>query len=479
MTIPARGGPAADRGIRVTPWFGSSLSYSADGRFLAFSDRATDGGPFVVKLLELATGEVRPLTQPSPDFSGDAFPRFSPDGRRVALARLSASADVASADIYVVAVEGGAPVRLTRDQRFLGDLDWSRDGREILFLSDRSLANVRYWRVGVAGGEPTLVWSGGDPFPTITFAESFMDVSHAFRFSVARDVDRIAVTKRVYDTNIFRLDPRAPAPEPRLFIGSSETDDSPQISPDGQKIAFTSMRSGQQEIWLCTGEGTACTSIARTPNGGTPRWAPDSGSLVYDEWSPQSRHADVFTIDVRTLAVRRITSLDDADDIVPSFSRDGKSIYFASNRTGSWQVFRTSATGGAAVQLTRDGGFAAFEAPSGDPVFYTRFNAPGLFEVPRAGGKETRRLDQPRCWGQWAMAPDGIYLLDSREGQKTRLEFEGYGGGPPREIASLAQQPPCAESSLAVSPDGSFLLWVGIEEGSDIFRVDDFGPFTR
>lgn len=470
LTMPATGG-AEERQTDLTPWFGSALSFSPDGRFLAYSDRGPSGGPFLVKLLELATGEIRTLTKADPASSGDAFAKFSPDGGQIAFARLSASRDVAMADLYVVPVKGGEPRRLTHNDRFVGDLDWTPDGRELLFVSDRTGA-LRFWRVAVTGGDPALVWPGGDPSPANTFAEGLIDVSHAFRFSAARSSSRLALTQRAYDTNIFRLDPRSPGTDSPPFIGSSQVDESPQVSPDGRHIALSSMRSGEQAIWICYSDGSACGLLARTINGGTPRWAPDSQSVVFDGWSPGSTHADIFTIDIRTLAVRRVTD-HDADDVVPSFSRDGQSIYFASNRTGDWQVFRTSVGGGPAQQVTHEGGFAAFEAPSGDPILYSRFNLPGLYRVPRGGGEEKPWLDRPRCWGHWAVAPDGVYLLDSREGQKTRLEFVGFGEDEPRVVATLPQRPPCAESSLASSPDGAFLLWVGIEESSDIARVDD------
>ena len=119
LTMPAAGG-AEERQTDLTPWFGSALSFSPDGRFLAYSDRATLDGPFVVKLLELATGEIRTLTHADPASSGDAFAKFSPDGGQIAFARLSASRDVAMADLYVVPVEGGEPRRLTRDRSLRG-----------------------------------------------------------------------------------------------------------------------------------------------------------------------------------------------------------------------------------------------------------------------------------------------------------------------------------------------------------------------
>jgi Tol biopolymer transport system component len=472
LTVPALGG-VEQRHLTLSPWFGSSLSFSADGRLLAYSDRTAPGEAFAVKVLEVLTGEVRPLTTPSREFAGDAFPRFSPDGRHLAFARLSAAHDVAAADLYVVGVAGGEPVRLTSDERYVGDLDWTSNSREILFYSNRTFA-VRLWRVPASGGAPALVWPGGDPMSVDTYAEALMNVSHSFRFSSARSLSRLAVTQRSYDTNIFRLDHRNPeASLGAPLIGSSQVDESPQVSPDGRRIAFSSSRSGRQEVWICDRDGSACVSVARTPlGGGTPRWAPDGRLLAFDGWGPREARADVFTVDVRTLEVNRITT-SEADDAVPSFSRDGRSIYFASNRTGAWQVYSTSASGGDARQVTREGGFAAFEDPSGDSLFYSKLDAPGLFRVPRTGGPETRLLDRPQCWGQWAVGPDGLYVLDSREGLKTRLEFLGFGGGPPRTVTTLPVPPACAESSLAASPDGAFLLYVGVEEKSDIARIDD------
>jgi hypothetical protein len=70
------------------------------------------------------------------------------------------------------------------------------------------------------------------------------------------------------------------------------------------------------------------------------------------------------------------------------------------------------------------------------------------------------------------VAPDGLYVLDSREGQNARLEFVDFTGEHRRELLTLEQRPPCAESSLAASPDGRSLLYVGVEEGSDLARVD-------
>jgi len=53
--------------------------------------------------------------------------------------------------------------------------------------------------------------------------------------------------------------------------------------------------------------------------------------------------------------VRRVTT-GDSDDVVPSWSRDGRWVYFVSNRSGENQVWKVPAEGGEAVQVTRKEG---------------------------------------------------------------------------------------------------------------------------
>ena len=67
---------------------------------------------------------------------------------------------------------------------------------------------------------------------------------------------------------------------------------------------------------------------------------------------------------------QRLTN-DPTNDSQPSWSQDGNSIYFASPRTGREEVWRVPASGGAAVQVTRDGGYTAFESEDGK-LYYNK-----------------------------------------------------------------------------------------------------------
>lgn len=469
------GGGIEEPLAELTPWFGTSLSISPDGLTLAYPDRRTPDGPFSVVLLSLETLQTRPLTTPPSGVIGDAFPAFSPDGEWVAFSRIS-TGQPQVADVYAVRTAGGEPRRLTSLGQFIGDVNWAPDGRSVLFWSNHSDDVTRMWRIALEGGDPVFHWGTGDPLTPrhFTNAEAMISrVSGSFRFSVARRGGLMALTLSTYDTDIWEItigersreDPDGP------LVTSTQTDESPQFSPDGTRIAFASLRSGNPQIWICDRAATHCAPLlAASREDGTPRWSPDGREIAFDA-RPEGR-SDIFVIDVETRLTRALTD-HEAEDVVPSWSRDGGSVYFASRRTGSWQVFKVPASGGDARQMTKSGGFAAFESPTGETLLYTRFDSAGLWAMPLSGGTETEVLSEPRCWGHWAVGPDAVYVAASPSGQPPSLLRLDLGSGQTTHVAAIPRRLPCGESALAISSDGDHLLYAGIRETSDLVLIDD------
>jgi Tol biopolymer transport system component len=56
---------------------------------------------------------------------------------------------------------------------------------------------------------------------------------------------------------------------------------------------------------------------------------------------------------------------------LPSWSRDGNAIYFTSKRYGEFEVWRVAAHGGKEEQITRNGGYLAFESTDTKTLHYT------------------------------------------------------------------------------------------------------------
>jgi hypothetical protein len=114
---------------------------------------------------------------------------------------------------------------------------------------------------------------------------------------------------------------------------------------------------------------------------------------------------------------RNVTS-HPAMDAWPSFSRDGKWIYFTSDRTGVLQIWRARTSGGNAVQLTSNGGFMPEPSPDGAYVYYVQtWNPPSpLWRVPASGGAPEKVLDGVLL-ANFVVLEGGIYYIDRPSGQ--------------------------------------------------------------
>jgi Tol biopolymer transport system component/DNA-binding winged helix-turn-helix (wHTH) protein len=275
FVIPALGG--TERKIATVSWseywdiFGAALSWSPDGKFLAFSDRPSQGRQAGVFVLSVDGSVKRKLTDPSPGSAEDLAPAISPDGRTVAFLRV-ASGGVS--DIYLVPFDGGEPRRLTLDEAWLQrasaaghrtrrSLVWVSDGRDLVFSSGGALSGGTLWRVSASGGKPERLSIGGD---SATYP------------AVSSRASRLAYVHEWMDANIWRIEIRHPArsvSSPTKLIASTRHEAGPQFSPDGKRIAFHSNRSGSVEIWVYDADGRhplQLTSLGS--HSGTPRWSP-------------------------------------------------------------------------------------------------------------------------------------------------------------------------------------------------------------
>ncbi len=218
-------------------------------------------------------------------------------------------------------------------------------------------------------------------------------------------------------------------------VDSSYSEQHPQFSPDGRRIAFDSGRSGQMGLWTCGAEDESCQELTSygASAGGTPRWSPDGQWIAFD--SRREGTSQIYVISSSGGAPRRLTS-GSAEQMIPSWSRDGRWIYFDSNRDGNWRVWKAPAGGGEAIQVTHSHGGAAFESVDGKNLYFFSEDTNALYRMPVGGGEEKQVVPEVSQWVNFAVTANGVYffpdkqtlqLLDEKTGLiRTVAKLEGH-----------------------------------------------------
>lgn len=469
-TVAALGNGPERKLVSLSVKHPGMISWSPDGEYIAFSDIGPDHNTAGIYLISLQTGAKTSLTMPATRGSNDSCPAFSPDGRTLAFVRAHTPV---TGDVYTVPVTGGEPKRLTFDnalhvfeQGVIGGVSWTPEGGHLIYASDAA-GTVNLWKVSVAGGPPQRLTVGG---------------INAYYPSISRQ-GRLAYTQISGATPIYKValtgaNRNNHAAE--KLTASTRADLNPQISPDGKRIAFSSDRSGDYEIWISDSDGSNPIQLTtfRGAHVGSPRWSPDGRQIVFD--GRESNMGDIYLVNIEGGAPRLITT-EPSDDSVPSWSRDGRWIYFASDRSGDQQVWKVPVDGGPALQVTKRGGFTTFESADGKFLYYnkssySRDNAFGIWRVPVDGGEETLVVNQPYAgfWGRWSIADDGIYFIRPNLHGDSALEVFSFATNRVSELAVLKDVNEFV-SGLTISPDRTWILYTQQDRlGGDILLVENF-----
>ena len=257
--------------------------------------------------------------------------------------------------LYSLSIPGGQPKMISSFRAFPNGLTWSADDKKLIYS-----LSLGIWA-------PQM--NSAKLLSRMVRRNSLPSQEAQMLPTVSAKGDKLAYSSFSNSSNIWRRDllhPESPAVE---LIPSSRAQFDAQYSPDGKRIAFASLRSGLQGVWISNDDGSNLVQISN-PNyvSGSPQWSPDGNRIAFD-----SLPADRWEIYVADVAERKprklVTNISDV--IRPHWSRDGKWIYFRSDEPGRMGVYRCPASGGDAVALSKDiDGISPQESFDGKTVYF-------------------------------------------------------------------------------------------------------------
>ena len=379
---------------------------------------------------------------------------FSPDGRCIAydLSRENSQ----NRDIFLLSSDGTRESVLIEHPAFEYVLDWSPDGRYLLFASNRT-GQLGVWLQEIEGdrvrGEPRLVKDGiGNLEP--------MGITRAGEFY-------FGVTGAVTDLYEVSLDPGTgkvlspPAKIPLFYEGRNSL---PDYSPDGKELAYVSTRG-----YKVLSNNVLCIRSLET--GKVREFGAGMKDLSYPQWSPDGRSIlmrgrdaagqnGIFRVDAQTGALSPVIQVGQEITVFSArWSRDGKAIFFTKStgaasrpaslspshififnlETGEEKMLPGSPSDALDIEISPDGrlivllnrhgkrSLRVIPAEGGEVREVCSFEQLGNFPISPAWSADSRfiffykdRSSGERPWDMWRVSADG------GEPQKLELEMADF-----------------------------------------------------
>lgn len=234
----------------------------------------------------------------------------------------------------------------------------SPDGRRVVFLSELDFLDVELFVADAQTGEVQRRLVKGSAFDThfgslryISSAGVWSPDGTRFAFSALRGSRDVVVVLDVDRARILR----------EYEVPEVDEITNPTWSPDGRTIVFSGMRGGVSDLFaveLESGRSRALTNDnladlhpAYSPDGRTIAFVTDRGpgtdleNLVWGNYR-------IALLDVGTGAITLVPGMEQGKNINPAWTRDGRGLYFVSDRTGISNIYRMELASGRTTQVT-------------------------------------------------------------------------------------------------------------------------------
>ena len=238
-------------------------------------------------------------------------------------------------EIWVMDWDGANPKQLTKHGAIALAPAWSPDGNRMVFTSFLR-GSPALFVLTPREGYLRMLWDKGG----VNSSASFSPDGKRVAFASSEDGN----------TDIFVVDVEGGG-APQRLTSARGIDTQPAWAPNGRQIAFTSARSGSPQIYLMDADGSNVRRL--TFDGGfhdEATWAQDGTRLACT--TKVGSRFQIATIDIISGEKRVIPGPGNNES--PCFSPDGSMLAFASDRTGTPQIFITDADG-VPHQLTSEG----------------------------------------------------------------------------------------------------------------------------
>jgi len=339
----------------------SGADVSHDGKKLAFF-RLNENKHVELVTSDRETSVLRVVAELSPPRAYE-YPRWSPDDRRIAFIVHST---LYTDDVAYVPVTGGNVQPITRDRVLMSGFSWLPDGSGVVYSSAREstviyLPTMHLWLASLDGSAPRQ----------LTYGETSLHYP---------DVDRsgrIVASRLKMQFGIWKY-PVGGDAKKNVQAGEQLTHETgqvqtPNIGPGDRELAYLSDDGAHGNIWIMDLQRGATRQITSEHDPrvavGLPVWSPDGSTiaLVSTRDTLNWDTLGLWLIHPDGSALRRLVAEISG---YPTWSGDGRWLYYSKEEGGIFRVWKIPAQGGAAVLVRNDNAIVGALDPASSTIYY-------------------------------------------------------------------------------------------------------------
>jgi dipeptidyl aminopeptidase/acylaminoacyl peptidase len=353
----------------------------------------------VISLAIVASSQTNPRGITPEDYFAFEFigdPQLSPDGKLVAyvVTRVDRGQNRRNSSIWMATTDGSrAPWQFTTSPQSANSPRWSPEGKWLAFLSSRPSESAptagapasttepprnQVYLLSMMGGEAKRITNLKNGVSTLRWSPDGARLVVVSRIgpSDSRAESRDRSDVRHYKNTSYKFNDTGWFDDRRTHLwivdaktggvkqiteGNDWNDSDPQWSPDGNRIAFVSNRTGKEyeenrntDVWVINADGGPLTKISDHDEADNqPRWSPDGKWIAFTGQVHERDHPKIWLAPA-TGGVPSVLAANGLD-LIPTglqWSDDGRSLYFESGVKGEDHLFRVDLAAKSITEVT-------------------------------------------------------------------------------------------------------------------------------
>jgi len=471
--IPTLGGRSTKILANVGPIVGGSVTISPDGKEIAFMRQFSSQGEEALMVAHTDGSEVRKLgSRKEPEFyaGGELVgPSWSPDGQWLACAAGSVAGSWRMGVLLVSVQDGRQEWLLKPKMRFhVSRVEWTPDGGGLVVNASDTTSQTRFqlWHLSYPEGKLRRITNDLNSYDNASLG-------------LTADGNTLVSVKVERTSNIWTIQDFDASRAVQLSFTSGTDEGVSGLSfTEAGEIVYTSLESGNQDIWMMSRDGANKRQLTTEPYPDLwPSVTQDGRFLVFQ--SDRTGIPHIWKLNLQSGSLLQLTK---REDYYPVVSQDGQWVAYWGYRPGkpgstaaAYAVRKVAIDGGPPIQLTEK--IARYPAISPDGKYFAcryQEEAEGAFLLgilPFTSGPPLKLFPVPAAVNHlvWTGDNRAVLYVNTQAGV-SNIWSQAISGGPPQKRTDFKSG---IIFNFALSRDGKTLACARGSLSSDVVLIKD------